>query len=290
MLWNSLTHLLSCKRPKTASLPVQRFGDRLQMTPPKEVCYGWLKLIMHWFIYLYSMWCRFILTWFRHWRWRAEQTCSYTQACLNRGCRFRTDPGQFKINPVTLAWVWGHVELSCSYGEGGGICGSRGVARPRHRSVRGPGVQTAWPGRQTHGNAGGDLREVRIRTGMKTVRAYPSHFQISWFLTSVTLTCCRKGGFFVDLFVRVSNQVAVNMYKRLGYSVYRTVIEYYSASNGEPDEDAYGKIAAESFYLRKVSNCICSQSESCFLYCLPQLLNSQLMWFAQRRYHSNEQY
>lgn len=49
----------------------------------------------------------------------------------------------------------------------------------------------------------------------------------------------RKGGFFVDLFVRVSNQVAVNMYKQLGYSVYRTVIEYYSASNGEPDEDAY---------------------------------------------------
>ncbi|XP_028251620.1 N-alpha-acetyltransferase 20-like [Parambassis ranga] len=30
----------------------------------------------------------------------------------------------------------------------------------------------------------------------------------------------------------------MNMYKRLGYSVYRTVIEYYSASNGEPDEDA----------------------------------------------------
>ena len=51
----------------------------------------------------------------------------------------------------------------------------------------------------------------------------------------------RKGGFFVDLFVRVSNQVAVNMYKQLGYSVYRTVIEYYSASNGEPDEDAYGE-------------------------------------------------
>lgn len=53
----------------------------------------------------------------------------------------------------------------------------------------------------------------------------------------------RKGGFFVDLFVRVSNQVAVNMYKQLGYSVYRTVIEYYSASNGEPDEDAYGKLS-----------------------------------------------
>ncbi|KAL6093964.1 hypothetical protein STEG23_026115 [Scotinomys teguina] len=43
----------------------------------------------------------------------------------------------------------------------------------------------------------------------------------------------------LNLFVRVSNQVAVNMYKQLGYSIYRTVIEYYSASNGEPDEDAY---------------------------------------------------
>ncbi len=58
------------------------------------------------------------------------------------------------------------------------------------------------------------------------------------------MLCYRKGGFFVDLFVRVSNQVAVNMYKRLGYSVYRTVIEYYSASNGEPDEDAYGELFA----------------------------------------------
>ncbi|XP_055655959.1 N-alpha-acetyltransferase 20-like isoform X1 [Falco peregrinus] len=50
-----------------------------------------------------------------------------------------------------------------------------------------------------------------------------------------------KGGFFVDLFVSVSNRVAVNMYKQLGSRVYRTVSERYSASSGEPDEDAYGK-------------------------------------------------
>jgi len=36
--------------------------------------------------------------------------------------------------------------------------------------------------------------------------------------------------------VRVSNQVAIKMYKQLGYIVYRTVLEYYS---GDPDEDAY---------------------------------------------------
>jgi N-terminal acetyltransferase B complex catalytic subunit len=49
----------------------------------------------------------------------------------------------------------------------------------------------------------------------------------------------RKQAYFVDLFVRVSNRVAVDMYKRLGYSVYRRVLEYYS---GDPDEDAFGII------------------------------------------------
>lgn len=42
----------------------------------------------------------------------------------------------------------------------------------------------------------------------------------------------------MDLFVRVSNEVAVEMYKQLGYSVYRRVIGYYS-----DDEDAFGTIS-----------------------------------------------
>jgi len=40
-------------------------------------------------------------------------------------------------------------------------------------------------------------------------------------------------GYFVDLFVRMSNTVAIKMYKKFGYSVYRQVIGYYSG-----DEDA----------------------------------------------------
>jgi len=48
----------------------------------------------------------------------------------------------------------------------------------------------------------------------------------------------RKRCFFVDLFVRVSNAVAVDMYHHLGYIVYRKVIDYYS---GDVDEDAFGK-------------------------------------------------
>ncbi len=41
-------------------------------------------------------------------------------------------------------------------------------------------------------------------------------------------------GYFVDLFVRVSNKLAQLMYNSLGYTVYRQVLEYYSG-----EEDAY---------------------------------------------------
>merc|ERR550534_1951590 len=55
----------------------------------------------------------------------------------------------------------------------------------------------------------------------------------------------KKKAYFVDLFVRVSNTVAINMYKNLGYVIYRTVLEYYS---GNPDEDAYGKLVKKFFF------------------------------------------
>ena len=43
--------------------------------------------------------------------------------------------------------------------------------------------------------------------------------------------------YFVDLFVRKSNESAVEMYKRLGYIVYREVLDYYADG-----ESAYGNI------------------------------------------------
>lgn len=42
--------------------------------------------------------------------------------------------------------------------------------------------------------------------------------------------------YYVDLYVRMSNILAINMYKRFGYIVYRQVIGYYSG-----EEDAYGQ-------------------------------------------------
>ena len=52
--------------------------------------------------------------------------------------------------------------FSFSHGEGGGICGSWGVARSRHRPVCRSRVQTTRPSSQTDGDAGGDLWQVGI--------------------------------------------------------------------------------------------------------------------------------
>ncbi|XP_069117366.1 LOW QUALITY PROTEIN: N-alpha-acetyltransferase 20-like [Argopecten irradians] len=60
----------------------------------------------------------------------------------------------------------------------------------------------------------------------------------------------KKHCYFVDLFVRVSNKVAVEMYNKLGYGVYRRVIEYYS---GEVDEDAFDMRKALSRDVEKKS-------------------------------------
>ncbi|EKM82355.1 hypothetical protein AGABI1DRAFT_97371 [Agaricus bisporus var. burnettii JB137-S8] len=50
-------------------------------------------------------------------------------------------------------------------------------------------------------------------------------------------------GFFVDLYVRCANKVAVEMYEGMGYSVYRRVREYYGSlgngRGGRDDEDAF---------------------------------------------------
>ena len=57
------------------------------------------------------------------------------------------------------------------------------------------------------------------------------------YLEEVTIK--RHDGYFVDLFVRPSNTVAINMYKGLGYIVYRSVTGYYSGAGDKDSEDAY---------------------------------------------------
>ena len=59
-----------------------------------------------------------------------------------------------------------------------------------------------------------------------------------------------KNCYFVDLFVRVSNKIAISFYNKLGYTVYRTVLQYYS---GEQDEDAYDMRKALTMDVNKKS-------------------------------------
>ncbi len=47
-----------------------------------------------------------------------------------------------------------------------------------------------------------------------------------------------SNAFFVDLFVRESNKVAIAMYQQLGYIVYRRVVKYYSSCASHNEEDA----------------------------------------------------
>ena len=68
----------------------------------------------------------------------------------------------------------------------------------------------------------------------------------------------QKKCYFVDLFVRVSNSVAVSMYKNLGYVVYRTITNYYS---GPPDEDAYDMRKALSRDKEKLSEQPCNDPD-----------------------------
>jgi N-terminal acetyltransferase B complex catalytic subunit len=58
-------------------------------------------------------------------------------------------------------------------------------------------------------------------------------------------------GYFVDLYVRCANNVAIGMYEGFGYSVYRRVREYYGnlglGKGGRDEEDAFGASPLENY-------------------------------------------
>ncbi len=54
----------------------------------------------------------------------------------------------------------------------------------------------------------------------------------------------RINGFYVSLYVRVSNAVAINFYKKLGYKIHRHIIGYYA---GDDKEDGYGSLCLTDY-------------------------------------------
>ena len=49
----------------------------------------------------------------------------------------------------------------------------------------------------------------------------------------------RHNAFYVDLFVRPSNEVAIAMYRHFGYEIYRTIEKYYSGGPKRKSENSH---------------------------------------------------
>lgn len=68
----------------------------------------------------------------------------------------------------------------------------------------------------------------------------PSYRRLGYarLLTSaLERTCNQSQAWFVDLYVRASNRAAIEMYKKMGYTVYRRVLMYYRDDLGAADSD-----------------------------------------------------
>lgn len=107
---------------------------------------------------------------------------------------------------------------------------TRKLSWTRHSSFSGTRISSDWRFNPIDGALRKCFRTVkRINNFLRTKK------QVEGFsFVSVS----RKKTYFVDLFVRVSNKRAVDMYHKLNYVVYRRILGYYS---GERDEDAFGK-------------------------------------------------
>ncbi|KAK3831162.1 MAG: acyl-CoA N-acyltransferase [Linnemannia gamsii] len=85
------------------------------------------------------------------------------------------------------------------------------------------GKGTDWHGHVTAITVAPEYRRLGLAQGMMDLLERVSEYPYD--------------GYFVDLFVRRSNKVAIDFYTQLGYSIYRTVEGYY---NGETEnEDAF---------------------------------------------------
>ena len=82
------------------------------------------------------------------------------------------------------------------------------------------GTGTSWHGHVTAVTVAPDFRRQKLAQKLMLMLEQITHKV--------------HDAYFVDLFVRVSNSVAINMYRGFGYSVYRRVLQYYSGN-----EDAY---------------------------------------------------
>ncbi|GAA5969214.1 hypothetical protein JCM21900_001509 [Sporobolomyces salmonicolor] len=77
---------------------------------------------------------------------------------------------------------------------------------------------------------------------VSAITVSPSHRRLglaSMMMALLEQVSERDDAWFVDLFVRESNDLAIGLYKSLGYMIYRRVKAYYGGGPKEADEDAF---------------------------------------------------
>lgn len=102
------------------------------------------------------------------------------------------------------------------------------------------GKQENYHGHVTALSIAPEFRRIGVSTQLMALleKVSEQFVFVQWLIFArETIGFSRKKTYFVDLFVRVSNKRAVDMYHKLNYVVYRRIIGYYS---GERDEDAFG--------------------------------------------------
>ena len=98
------------------------------------------------------------------------------------------------------------------------------------------GQNENWHGHVTAVTVGPQYRRLGMTSSLSTLTNTVFSGLANKLMQGLEELSDAKNCYFVDLFVRVSNSIAISFYRKLGYTVYRTVLQYYS---GEQDEDAY---------------------------------------------------
>jgi N-terminal acetyltransferase B complex catalytic subunit len=152
--------------------------------------------------------------------------------------------------------VWpdlSYTQLSPSGRIMGYVIGKAEGSDPGPRSVPSSAFKSAKEIKERHGHVTAitvapEYRRLGVAQGLMkllekaSAEVYQVRLRNQESITQRQLIFTSIQAYFVDLFVRPSNQVAVAMYEGLDYSVYRKVAEYYQGGGkGGADEDGYGE-------------------------------------------------
>jgi N-terminal acetyltransferase B complex catalytic subunit len=104
------------------------------------------------------------------------------------------------------------------------------------------------------GKAEGEERLWHGHVSAITISKYYRRISMAKYLMQqfeTTICTYQKQNFFVDLFVRASNTLAIQMYHNFGYRIYRRVIGYYQSSSGNPNRSGSDPPPEDAYDMRK---------------------------------------